>query len=174
MCTELQGEDIKIADCEHGRRRNMEKTTVLFVCVHNSARSQMAEAFLRQLGGCKFEVESAGLEPGEINPLVIDVMREVGIDLSSKSTQSVFDLYKKGCLYNYVITVCDEANAQKCPLFPGIAVRQSWSLEDPTYFAGTYEERLEKTRKVRDLIRQNVEKFIAEVAKGGTPGLFAT
>lgn len=150
----------------------MEKTTVLFVCVHNSARSQMAEAFLRQLGDEKFEVESAGLEPGEINPLVIDVMREVGIDLSSKSTQSVFDLYKKGRLCNYVITVCDGANAQSCPLFPGISVRQNWSFEDPAGFTGTYEERLQRTREIRDQIKQDVEKFIAEVEKGEASGLF--
>jgi arsenate reductase len=101
-------------------------------------------------------------------------MREVGIDLSSKSTQSVFDLYKKGRLYNYVITVCDGTNAQRCPLFPGISVRQNWSFEDPAGFTGTYEDRLEKTREIRDHIKRDVEKFIAEVEKGEAPGLFTT
>ena len=143
----------------------MEKTTVLFVCVHNSARSQMAEAFLRQLGGEEFEAESAGFEPGEINPLVIDVMREVGIDISQKSTQSVFDLYKKGYLYSYVITVCDAANAQRCPLFPGFSVRLSWSFDDPAGFTGSYEEKLAKTRLVRDQILKQVEDFIRNVRK---------
>ena len=143
----------------------MEKTTVLFVCVHNSARSQMAEAFLRQLGGEEFEAESAGFEPGEINPLVIDVMREVGIDISQKSTQSVFDLYTKGYLYSYVITVCDAANAQKCPLFPGFSVRLSWSFDDPAGFTGSYEEKLTKARLVRDQIERQVEDFIGNVRK---------
>jgi arsenate reductase len=143
----------------------MEKTTVLFVCVHNSARSQMAEAFLRQLGGEGFEAESAGFEPGEINPLAIDVMREAGIDISNKSTQSVFDLYKKSRLYNYVITVCDAANAQRCPLFPGFSVRFSWSFDDPAGFTGSYEEKLAKTRLVRDQVQKQVEDFIQNVRK---------
>ena len=143
----------------------MEKTTVLFVCVHNSARSQMAEAFLRQLGGEEFEAESAGFEPGEINPLVIDVMREVGIDISQKSTQSVFDLYTKGYLYSYVITVCDAANAQRCPLFPGFTIRLSWSFDDPACFTGSHEEKLAKTRLVRDQIERQVEDFIRNVRK---------
>jgi arsenate reductase len=125
----------------------------------------MAEAFLRQLGGEEFEAESAGFEPGEINPLVIDVMREVGIDISQKSTQSVFDLYTKGYLYSYVITVCDAANAQKCPLFPGFSVRLSWSFDDPAGFTGSYEEKLAKARLVRDQIERQVEDFIRNVRK---------
>jgi len=143
----------------------MEKTTVLFVCVHNSARSQMAEAFLKKHGRDDFEVESAGFEPGEINPLVIDVMKEAEIDISQKTTKSVFDLYKKGHLYNYVITVCDAANAQRCPLFPGFSKRLSWSFDDPAEFTGQYEEKLAKTRVVRDQIERQVEDFIRDVAK---------
>jgi arsenate reductase len=145
----------------------MEKITVLFVCVHNSARSQMAEAFLKKQGGHEFEVESAGFEPGEINPLVIDVMREVGIDISQKSTKSVFDLYKKGRLYNHVITVCDAANAQRCPLFPGFSKRLSWSFDDPADFTGSYDEKLAKTRIVRDQIKKQVMEFIQEEKKTG-------
>ena len=125
----------------------------------------MAEAFLRQLGGEEFEAESAGFEPGEINPLVIDVMREVGIDISQKSTKSVFDLYKKGRLYSYVITVCDAANAQRCPLFPGFTVRFSWSFDDPASFTGSYEEKLAKIRLVRDQVKKQVEDFIRNVRK---------
>jgi arsenate reductase len=143
----------------------MEKTTVLFVCVHNSARSKMAEAFLKKQGGEEFEVESAGFEPGEINPLVIEVMREVGIDISNKSTQSVFDLYKKSRLYSYVITVCDAANAQRCPLFPGFSVRLSWSFDDPADFTGSDDEKFAKTRVVRDQIQKQVEDFIRNVRK---------
>jgi arsenate reductase len=140
-----------------------DKITVLFVCVHNSARSQMAEAFLKKHGGDEFEVESAGFEPGEINPLVVDVMKEVGIDISQKSAKSVFELYKMGRLYNYMITVCDDANAQRCPVFPGFSVRISWSFDDPAGFTGSYEEKLAKTRAVRDQIQKQVEDFIRKV-----------
>src|SRR3989344_1724156 len=106
----------------------MSKTKVLFVCVHNSARSQMAEAFLNQLGGEKFEAESAGFEPARINPFVIKAMQEIGIDISNNKVKEVFDLYKQGKIYNYVIAVCDEANAEKCPIFPGSVPRLDWSF----------------------------------------------
>ena len=122
-------------------------------CKESNGRS-----FSQKHGGDEFEVESAGFEPGEINPLVIDVMKEVGIDISQKSTQSVFDLYK-GHLYSYVITVCDAANAQKCPLFPGFSVRLSWSFDDPAGFTGSYEEKLTKARLVRDQIRETGRGF---------------
>ena len=93
----------------------MEKK-VLFVCAHNSARSQMAEALLKHMAGDRFEVESAGLEPGKLNPLAIGVMQEIGIDISQNKTKSAFDFYKQGKRYDYVITVCDESKAQKCPV----------------------------------------------------------
>lgn len=102
----------------------MTKKRVLFVCVHNSARSQMAEAFLNNLGGDRFEAVSAGLEPGTLNPLVVEVMKEAGIDISQNRTKSVFDLFKKGELFSYVITVCDEASAQRCPVFPGLLLKE--------------------------------------------------
>lgn len=132
---------------------------VLFVCIHNSARSQMAEAFLKQLAGDRLEVESAGFVPSPINPLVVTVMQEIGIDLAAKKTQKVFDLYLDGKLYSYVISVCDQAAAEKCPVFPGLVTRLHWSFEDPAGFAGTREERLEKTRKVRDAIRERVSDW---------------
>lgn len=132
----------------------MEK--VLFVCVHNSARSQMAEALLNHLCGDRFSAESAGLEPGLLNPLAIEVMAEIGIDISKNSTKSVFDFYKKGNLYSYVITVCDEASAEQCPIFPGVTKRLHWSFEDPSKFTGSREEQLEKTRKLRDKIRDKI------------------
>jgi arsenate reductase len=134
----------------------MTPDNVLFVCVHNSARSQMAEAFLKQLAGDRLRVESAGFEPAPINPLVVEVMKEVGIDLSAKERQKVFDLYRDGKLYSYVITVCDQAAAERCPLFPGLVTRLHWSFEDPAAFTGTFAERLEKTRQVREAIRQQV------------------
>ncbi len=134
---------------------------VLFVCIHNSARSQMAEAFLKKYGGDHFLVESAGLEPGTLNPNVVTVMKEVGIDLSQKGTQAVFDLFRKGRFYNAVITVCDEASAERCPIFPGLVKRINWSFKDPSAFTGTQEEILEQTRGVRD----EVEKAIIDFAK---------
>jgi arsenate reductase len=137
------------------------KIRVLFVCVHNSARSQMAEAFLNQLGGDRFEAESAGLEPGELNPLAVEAMGEVGIDISMNQTKSVFALYKADRLYRYVIAVCDEA-AQKCPIFPGFATNLHWSFEDPASFTGSHEERLNKTRRVRNEIKKMIEEFMQE------------
>lgn len=141
----------------------MQKDKVLFVCVHNSARSQMAEALLKKIPGDRFEVESAGLEPGVINPLAVEVMKEIGIDISRNQTKSVFDLFKEGKLYTYVITVCDEASAEKCPFFPGITTRLHWSFADPSIFTGTHEEKLEKTRQVREAIRNKIESWFKEM-----------
>jgi len=138
----------------------MSRKRVLFVCVHNSARSQMAEAFLKKLGGDRFEVESAGLEPTLINPLAIEVMREVGIDISQNKTQDVFELFKAGRKYDYVITVCDEASGQRCPVFPGPAERLHWSFADPSAFTGTNEERLARMRTLRDDIKKMVEDLL--------------
>jgi arsenate reductase (thioredoxin) len=140
----------------------MNKIKVLFVCVHNAARSQMAEAYLTALGGERYEAYSAGLEPGVLNPLAVEVMREAGIDISRNETKSVFDFFRQGNLYRYVITVCDETAAESCPVFPGITTRLHWSFADPAMFTGSSEERLEKTRRVRDEIRAKVEAFIAE------------
>ena len=136
------------------------RVRVLFICVHNSARSQMAEAWLKHLHGDRFETESAGLEPGTINPLAIEVMREVGIDIAGNRPQSVFDLFKASRLYGYAITVCDEAGAERCPIFAGVTKREHWSFPDPAAFTGTYEERLAKTRKVRDAIRARIEDWV--------------
>jgi len=138
----------------------MTKTKVLFVCLHNSARSQMAEAFLNSLGGDSFYAESAGLEVGTINPYVVQVMKEVGIDISQNRTDSVFEFFKQGRLYAYVIAVCDAASAERCPIFPGVCKRVNWSFANPAEFTGTKDEILAQTRKVRDQIKAEVEKFI--------------
>ncbi|MBN9385964.1 MAG: arsenate reductase ArsC [Chitinophagaceae bacterium] len=138
------------------------KRSVLFVCIHNSARSQMAEAFLRKHGGDLFEAESAGLEPGKLNPNVVAVMQETGIDLSGKPTQAVLDLFQQGRTYDAVITVCDKEAAEQCPVFPGNVKRIAWSFKDPSGFKGTREEILEQTRKVRDEIEQTIKEFIQE------------
>ncbi|TDX01512.1 arsenate reductase ArsC [Dinghuibacter silviterrae] len=138
------------------------KHRLLFVCIHNSARSQMAEAFLKKYGDDVFEVESAGLEPAPINPNVIEVMGEAGIDLHHKGTQDVFDLFRKGRMYNVVVTVCDQASAERCPIFPGMTKRLAWSFPDPSTFEGSHEEVLQKTREVRDEIEEKIKDFALE------------
>ena len=139
------------------------KQPVLFVCVHNSARSQMAEAFLNARCPDEFAAESAGLESGTLNPLVVEAMGEIGIDISRNKTKSAFDLFKAGRHYAYVITVCDETSAERCPIFPGNARRLHWSFRDPSSFQGTREERLAQTRAVRDEIRAKIDEFCSEV-----------
>jgi arsenate reductase len=129
---------------------------VLFICGHNSGRSQMAEAFLRTIGGDRILVHSAGLEPKPINPLVVEVMQELGYDLSQAKSDSVFDFFKEGRLYDYVITVCDETVAGQCPVFPGITKRHHWAFQDPEDLTGTHAEKLDSLRKIRDQIREKV------------------
>jgi arsenate reductase len=139
------------------------KKRVLFVCIHNSARSQMAEAFLARTCGDAFEAHSAGLEPGKLNPTVVETMQEIGIDISKNQTKAVSDYIKSGMDFAYVITVCDEASAERCPVFPGATTRLHWGFPDPSSFQGTQEERKAKTREVRDTIRGKVEAWCAEV-----------
>jgi arsenate reductase len=141
----------------------MPKQKVLFVCIHNSARSQMAEAYLNQFCGIYFEAQSAGLEPGTLNPLVVEVMKEEGIDISRKKTQAAFDLFKKGEQFDYVITVCDEASAERCPVFPGMTQRLHWSFPDPSKATGTNKEKLQQIRPIRDAIKQKIEKWCSKV-----------
>ncbi|MDQ3019007.1 MAG: arsenate reductase ArsC [Bacteroidota bacterium] len=136
---------------------------VLFLCVHNSARSQIAEAYLKKFGGGKFEVESAGLEPGKLNPLAIEVMKEDGIDISQNQTNDVFDYFKQGKLFQYVITVCDQEASDRCPIFPGLINKINWSFEDPSKFTGSHEEKLAATRIIRDKIKNAVLQFIQKV-----------
>jgi arsenate reductase (thioredoxin) len=139
------------------------KPKVLFICVHNSARSQMAEAWLNHICGDFFEAHSAGLEPGTLNPFAVQVMAEARIDIAKKKTQSVFDVFKSGALFAYVITVCDESNAEKCPIFPGPTKRLHWSFPDPSQVAGAPDEKLERVREIRDMIRGKIDIWCAEV-----------
>lgn len=138
----------------------MDKIKVLFVCIHNSARSQMAEAFLNNFGNGKFVAESAGIEPGILNPLVIESMAQTGIDISKNKTKSVFDLAEENNSYDYVITVCEKEAADKCPVFPGNGKRIQWSFKDPSKLTGSIEEKLSKVAEIRDEIKSEVEKFI--------------
>jgi len=139
------------------------KNKVLFVCIHNSARSQMAEAWLNHLCGDRFHAESAGLEPGRLNPLVVESMADVGIDISHKKTQAAFDLFKAGALFGYAITVCDEASAERCPFFAGVCKRLHWSFPDPSRFTGSKEEKFAQIAEVRDSIRAKVEAWCEEL-----------
>jgi arsenate reductase len=138
------------------------KHSVLFVCIHNSARSQMAEAFLREVGGDCFTAESAGLEAGCLHPVAIETMREIGIDISGQSTDDVADFIRQGRSFDYVITVCDAAGGQRCPVFPGRAERLHWTFEDPAGLSGTYEEKIQEVRLIREQICQRVHLFMRE------------
>ena len=146
------------------------KQEVLFVCVHNSARSQMAEAFVNKICPTDFAAQSAGLEPGALNPLAVAVMREVGIDISANTTKSAFDLFKAGKLFSYVITVCDETSAERCPVFPGHARRVHWSFPDPAALHGSFEERLTMARDIRDQIRAQIVDWCEEVCLSDVRG----
>ena len=141
----------------------MKKLRVLFICIHNSARSQMAEAFLNTLGGERFEAQSAGLEAGTLNPVVVDVMKDVGIDISANKTKQVMDFYKRGEHFDYVIAVCDAASKERCPIFPGAKQMLHWAFPDPSALSGSAEEKRAETRKIRDMIKTAVEEFIRSV-----------
>jgi len=136
-------------------------TKVLFLCVHNSARSQMAEAFIKKLAGDRFVAESAGLEPGRLNPFVVRAMAESGIDISGNPTKSVFDLFRAGKVYQAVITVCSKEAAERCPIFPGLSERHHWPFADPSTFTGSDEEIMVQVRAVRDEIEAAIKAFIA-------------
>ena len=123
----------------------------------------MAEAWLNHTCGEYFEAQSAGLEPGTLNPLAVQVMAETGIDISNKKTQAVFDVFKSGQLFAYVVTVCDETSAEKCPIFPGPATRLHWTFPDPSQVQGSEGEKLEQVRVIRDEIRGQIEQWCDEV-----------
>lgn len=131
------------------------KKRVLFICTHNSARSQMAEAFLRFLYGNRYEVYSAGTEPKEINPYAIKVMEEIGIDISKQRSKSIEELL--GMDFDHVITVCDKAK-EACPFFPGGKNYTHKGFEDPSEFNGSDKEKLDFFRRIRDEIRDWIEK----------------
>lgn len=141
-----------------------EMIKILFVCIHNSARSQMAEAFLNSLALENVKAESAGLEEGKLNPVAVEAMKEVDIDISGYKTKTVHGFIKEGKHFHYIITVCDATSGERCPIFPGNPYKRlHWSFDDPSSFEGTHEEKLEKTRIVRDEIRSIVEEFAGEL-----------
>jgi arsenate reductase len=136
---------------------------VLFICVHNGGRSQMCEAFLKYYAGDRFVAQSAGLEPGELNSLVVEVMAEIGIDISQNKTKSVFETWKRGEAFQYVIAVCDAKSTEKCPIFLGVTKRLHWPFHDPSKVTGTYEQKLQKVREIRDEIASKVQDWLASL-----------
>jgi len=134
---------------------------VLFVCVHNAARSRIAEALLRKLGGSRFDATSAGFEPHEANPLAVEALARIGLSLPFTGVQpSVFELFKAGRPFDYVIGVCDEEQGQRCPVFAGMTQRLYWSFPDPATFSGTHAEQLDRVIEVRDAIEARLQAWI--------------
>ena len=132
---------------------------VLFLCTHNSARSQMAEGLLRALAGDRFDVASAGTEATRVHPLAIRVMEEVGIDLTGHTSKTIDALIDQP--WDYVITVCDNAN-ERCPIFPGKTIRLHWSFDDPSGATGTDKEQLKKFLEVRGEILDRLRRWLAD------------
>jgi arsenate reductase len=135
------------------------KGRVLFLCTHNSARSQMAEGLLRHLAGDRFEVMSAGTEATQVRPLAFRAMEEISVDISSQESKTLERHLSEP--FDYVITVCDDAN-EACPLFPGASTRLHWSFEDPSQAEGSEEERLAVFRRVRDALRERIERELTD------------
>jgi len=140
----------------------MKKPRVLFLCAHNSARSQIAEAFLRRYAGDRFEVYSAGLEPTDVHPLAKKVMEEIGFDMSGHQSKALKQ-FLGDTHFGYLITVCARAESE-CPIFPGASIRLHWPIEDPAVFPGTEEEKLNKFREIRDQIDDRVKLWVREIA----------
>jgi len=138
----------------------MEKPKVLFLCTENSARSQMAEALLKKYAGNKFDVYSAGLEPGILNPLAVEAMKEIGIDINGQYSKPV-KLFLGKLNFTYIITLCDNAE-KRCPIFPGNSIRFHWPFEDPAAQKGDEESKLNKFRKIRDQIRDKIKQWLKE------------
>jgi len=135
------------------------RSRVLILCTGNSARSQMAEGLLRDMAGDRVEVKSAGVDPTQVRPEAIEVMKEIGIDISSHRSKSLDEFITQP--FDYVITVCDNAN-QHCPVFPGASRRIHWSIEDPARVAGGEKTRLEAFRRGRDELRERFGEFIED------------
>jgi len=141
---------------------------VLFVCGHNSGRSQMAQAWMNHLCGDRFIAESAGINPAEsVNRHVVRAMAEAGIDISLNKPRSVFAVYKSGETFSYIITVCDQAAAEKCPVFLGLIKQSHWNFPDPAALSGSEEDKMDRIRSIRDSIRDTVLAWCSEQSTSG-------
>ncbi len=139
------------------------KNKILFVCIHNSARSQMAEAYLKEMASESFDTYSAGIEPGSLNQIVVEVMKTDGIDISANKVNSVNEFLDQKIKFDYVVTVCDETSAEKCPYFPGNGKRLHWGFEDPSSINGSIEDRINQTIQIRDQIKRRVKEFLLNI-----------
>jgi phosphate transport system regulatory protein PhoU len=155
------GEIVRHRMGEFRRQVESGKPKVLMVCVHNSARSQMAAAWINHLYGDRLEAESAGLRPGVLNPLAVRAMEEVGIDISGARTRDVFEVVRSGHPFSHVVTVCDEATAEKCPPFPGVENLQHWDLPDPAAMSDDEDNKMNNFRNIRDKLRLRIEQWMA-------------
>ncbi|MEM1058288.1 MAG: arsenate reductase ArsC [Verrucomicrobiota bacterium] len=140
----------------------MQKKNILFICVHNSARSVMAEALCNHFCEESVVAQSAGLAPGKLNPFAVEALHEIGLEIGGKQPQSVQEVLDRGEKFDYVITVCSESEAEGCPIFPGKTTHLHWPFPDPSQFEGDDELRLARTRAVRNLIRDKVEAWCQE------------
>ena len=141
--------------------RLKKKINVLFVCIHNSARSQMAEAFLKQLADeSAFNVESAGIESGELNPLVVESMKRIGIDISKNKTKTVSSILKKKTKFNLIVFVCSESQGQSCPIIPYKTDKIYWNIKDPSALLGTSSALAKEIDSIRNQIKSKVLELI--------------
>ncbi len=127
----------------------------------------MTEEFIRQAAGERLKVTSAGIEPGSLNPTVVELLKEDGIDIAGKETRSVYDLHEAGERYDYVIAVCDKEAAERCPIFPAEKERLHWPFPDPSKATGSMEEKLAYVRPIRDQIRERAKEFVEKVLAEG-------
>jgi len=151
----------KVSETEGGT--TVVKQKIIFICIHNSARSQMAEAYLEHLAGDKFDVYSAGLEPGNLNPTVVEAMKLENIDISGNRTNSVKEFIDGHIAFDFVITVCDETAAERCPYFPGQGKRFHWGFKDPSALGGNSRDKLKQTIAIRDEIKDRIKQFVEEL-----------
>ena len=140
----------------------MKKIRIMFVCIHNSARSQMCEAFVKHIAPERFDVHSSGIEAGKMNPLVVQAMAEIGISMTGQYAKLAQEYIDRKEVFDYVITVCDESSAERCPMFPGKHIRLHWGFPDPSALSGSDEEKLEGIRPIRDSIHKRVLNWLAE------------
>lgn len=138
----------------------MGKTRIMFVCIHNSARSQMCEAFVKHYAPERFEVHSSGIEAGKLNPLVVQTMTEIGISMDGQYAKPAQEYIDRKETFDYVITVCDESSAERCPTFAGRHVRMHWGFPDPSALTGSNEEKLKGIRPIRDSIQKRVINWL--------------
>lgn len=140
----------------------MKTKKILFICEHNSGRSQMAQAFMNYLSGGTYIAESAGLKKEPINPFVVKAMAEIGIDISHNTSDLVFDYFKEGRIYYYVIKVCDKSSSEQCPIFPDILETFQWDIKDPASLKGTDAVVMAGVREIRDYIKSLVSDWLKE------------